>query len=239
MANGNARRRAHQRKEVLSPVPILSARRQQRRGGWAVAAKKGCVVTQSMHVTVRLYATQGLLAGVRTSEARRPNTGCFMTHSTHVCGYTQHKTCLPACAPARHRAQCPCNPPCSFSNMRRQLRIQSRDKVSARVGQLGGMPRHGRKGASLRARRRPQQRAHTTTDARASLERQIVGLHGALKRCNHVALLVKNSTSCVTPLSRANFLRCAGLLDDRPQAQHLRPSRLKAAEPSRLKTAAS
>ena len=186
-----------------------------------------------MHVTVRLYATQGLLAGVRTSEARRPNTGCFMTHPTHVAVRLNATQDMLA-------GVCPCNPPCSFSNMRRQLRIQSRDKVSARVGQLGGMPRHGRKGASLRARRRPQQRAHTTTDARASLERQIVGLHGALKRCNHVALLVKNSTSCVTPLSRASwFLRCAGALDHLPQALHLPPSRLKTAEPSRLKTAAS
>ena len=184
-----------------------------------------------MHVTVRLYATQGLLAGVRTSEARRQNTGCFMTHSTHVAVRLNATQDMLA-------GVCPCNPPCSFSNVRRQLRIQSHDKVSARVGQLGEMPRHGRKGASLRARRRPQQRAHTTTDARASLERQIAGLHGALKRCNHVALLVKNSTSCVTP-SCANFLRCAGLLDDSPQAQHLRPSRLKTAEPSRLKRAAS
>jgi len=106
--------------------------------------------------------------------------------------------CSPACAPARHRAKCPCNPlqpQCDFNNMRRQLRIQSRDKVSARVGQLGGMPRRRRKGASLRARRRLQQRARTTTDARASLERQIVGLHGALKRCIRVALQVKNTKS--------------------------------------------
>ena len=131
---------------------------------------------------------------MRDLEPSRLKKGCGNPRMLW-CGFTQHRTgrksckslsldgkwkCSPACAPARHRAKCPCNPlqpQCDFNNMRRQLRIQSRDKVSARVGQLGGMPRHGRKGASLRARRRLQQRAQTTTAASLTCAKQPICGH--------------------------------------------------------------
>ena len=182
---------------------------------------------------VRLYATQGLLAGVRASEARRPNTGCFMTQPTHVCGCTQHKTCLPACAPARHRAQCPCNPLCSFRNMRRQLRIQSRDKVSACVGQLGEClgtaakgPAYVRAGAFNRGRRPP-----LTPASRVQNNRFVRSphRHGCARRsawCTETLQPRSSGTPCKT--SRAQVLAVTGELHNGLTWNRLRASSFRA-----------
>ena len=128
--------------------------------------------------------------------------------------------------------------------MRRQLRIQSRDKVSARVGQLGGIPRHGRKGASLRARRRLQQRAQTTTAASLTCAKQPICGHligmvvFAGVQCGNIVLLghhVKlqeprrspSQESSPTPLCNGfawNRVRASSRGD---KARRLEPSRLK------------